>query len=429
MWELLRRNPRFRRIFIGETVSGFGDSAMFLSMAIWAKDLTGSNAQAGLVFLIITAPGLAAPLLGDLVDRVRRKPLLLWMYGVMAVLVLSLLAVRSADQIWIIYAVTFAYGLMFSVPARSALLKDLIPSSDAVNARSLLITVGEGVRIVSPAVGAGVYATFGGDALAFIGSGTFVVAALVLASIKVVESKPEPGGEPFRRSVTAGFRYVREVPLLLRLVVAMVAFMAVIGLLETAAFAAIDEGLGQEPAFLGVVASVQGGGSVVGGVLAGLLARRARETRVSSIGYALVALGLLFCVAGQIVLFLVGAVLIGAGLPFLMLSLQTACHLYTPSRLQGRVNAATGTVGDVAQTTSIAAGTLLIGLVDYRIMYALMAVASLGAAALVFAPRVPTPEIVPSVADEEPDGGRPDVGERPGLGDPMIATPPAGEPK
>ncbi|GAA3840620.1 MFS transporter [Sphaerisporangium flaviroseum] len=418
MWELLRRNPRFRRIFFAQTVSGFGDSAMFLSLAIWAKDLTGSNAQAGLVFLIITAPGLAAPLLGDLVDRVRRKPLLLWMYGFMAVLVLSLLAVRSADQIWIIYAVTFAYGLMFSVPARSALLKDLIPSSDAVHARSLLITVGEGVRIVSPMVGAGVYATFGGDSLAFIGSATFIVAALLLASIKVVESEPERSEEPYRTSVTAGFRYVHQVPLLYRLVLAMVGFMAVIGLLETAAFAAIDEGLRQQAAFMGIVASVQGGGSVAGGVVAGLLAKRAKETRISSVGYALVALGLLLCVTRQVPLFLVGALIIGAGLPFLMLALQTACHLYTPARLQGRVNAATSTVGDIAQTASIAAGTVLIGVLDYRIMYVMMAVAALVSAAMVFSPRLPTPEIIPSVADEQPDSG-----------DAVVAVPPEREPK
>ena len=417
MWELLRGNPRFRRIFLAETVSGFGDSAMFLSLAIWAKDLTGSNAQAGLVFLIITAPGLAAPLLGDLVDRVRRKPLLLWMYGFMAVLVLSLLAVRSADQIWIIYTVTFAYGLLFSVPARSALLKDLIPSSDAVHARSLLITVGEGVRIVSPMVGAGVYVAFGGESLAFVGSATFIVAALVLASLKVVESEPERDGEPFRRSVTAGFRYVRQVPLLSRLVLAMVGFMAVIGLLETAALAAIDEGLGQEAAFLGIVASVQGGGSVVGGILAGLLAKRTKETRVSSVGYALVALGLLFCITGLLPLFLVGAAIIGMGLPFLMLALQTACHLYTPARLQGRVNAAAGTVSDIAQTASIAAGTILVGLLDYRILYVLMAVGALACAALVFSARLPMPEVASSVADERPDDdGR--VGVTPVEGDP-----------
>jgi MFS family permease len=417
MWELLRKNSRFRRIFIGEMVSGFGDSAMFLSLAIWAKDVTGSNAKAGLVFLIITAPGLAAPLLGDLVDRVRRKRLLLWMYSCMAVVVLALLAVRGPGQVWIIYAVTFAYGLMFSVPARSALLKDLIPSSDAVHARSLLITVGEGVRIVSPMAGAGVYAAFGGDALAFIGSATFVVAALVLASIKVVESPPEPAGEPLRKSVTAGFRYVHQVPLLFRLILAMVGFMGVIGLLETAAFAAIDQGLGQRPPFMGIVASVQGGGSVVGGLVAGMLAKKLKETRISSVGYGLVALGLLLCVTQHIPLFLIGAVVIGAGLPFLMLSLQTACHLYTPSRLQGRVNAASSTVGDVAQTASIAAGTALVGVLDYRIMYLLMAAAAVVSAAMVISPRIPIPEVVPSVADQPADAGAA-----------VAAAPPEGEP-
>src|SRR5262249_25163540 len=124
MWRLLRGSPRFRRIFVGETVSSFGDSAMFLSLAVWAKDLTGSNGKAGVVFLIITAPGLASSLLGALVDGVRRKPLLLRIYTGMAVLVLSLLFVRGPGQLWIIYTVTFAYGLMFATPAWPALLKD-----------------------------------------------------------------------------------------------------------------------------------------------------------------------------------------------------------------------------------------------------------------------------------------------------------------
>ncbi len=399
MWTLLRGNSRFRRVFIGETVSSFGDSAMFLSLAIWAKDLTGSNGKAGLVFLIITVPGMAASLLGDLVDRVHRKPLLLRIYAGMAVLVLSLLFVRGPGQLWIIYTVTFAYGLMFALPARQALLKDLLPSEDAAHARSLLITVREGVRIISPAVGAGVYATFGGRALAFIGTGTFIIAGLVLASIKVAEAEPERTRERFVTSVTAGFRYVRRVPLLLRLTAALVGFMAVIGLLETAAFAAIDKGLGQPPAFLGVVASVQGGGSVVGGVVAGLLAKRTRETTVSGLGYTLIAIGLPLCVLGNLVPFMAGVILIGAGLPFLTVALGTAQHLYTPSRLQGRVNAATGTVSGTAQTASIAAGAALIGVVDWRIMYVLMAAAALASAVSVMAGRVPTPDVVPSIAD------------------------------
>ena len=44
-------DARFRRLLIGNSVSSFGDSALYLSLGIWAKDLTGSNAAAGAIFL------------------------------------------------------------------------------------------------------------------------------------------------------------------------------------------------------------------------------------------------------------------------------------------------------------------------------------------------------------------------------------------
>ncbi|MGW3297398.1 MFS transporter [Streptomyces xiamenensis] len=403
MWKLLRTDKRFRRLFIGETFSSFGDSAVYLSLAIWIKDLTGSDAAAGVVFLIITAPGLAAPLLGHWVDRVRRRPLLLRMYSVMAVLVLGLLFVGDSGDVWIIYLVTLAYGVLFATPARPALLKDMLPSENAAAARSLLITVREGVRIVSPVAGAGVYTAFGGGALAVLGSATFVVAALVLWSIKVVESEPEPAGEPFARSVTAGFRFVRATPFLLRLTVSFVAFLAVVGLLETAVFAAVDQGLGQGPAFVGVIASLQGGGSVLGGILAGLVVRRAGEFRGSAVGYALISAGLVLCVWREMPLFILGVMLIGTGLPFLMVALSTALHLYAPARMQGRVNAAVSSVCDLFQTLSIAAGAALIGLIDYRIMYALMGMMALMCAVSMLLSRIAPPRVAESVADDPGD--------------------------
>jgi hypothetical protein len=45
------RDARFRRLLIGNSVSSFGDSALYLSLGIWAKDLTDSNAAAGAIFL------------------------------------------------------------------------------------------------------------------------------------------------------------------------------------------------------------------------------------------------------------------------------------------------------------------------------------------------------------------------------------------
>lgn len=408
MWRLLRTNGRFRRLFLAETVTNFGETAVYLSLAIWVKDLTGSNAGAGIVFLAITIPGLAAPLLGHVVDRVHgRRLLMIRMYSGMAILFLTLLTVRSEDQVWIIYVVAFAYGVLSTVPTRPALLKDFLPSEDAAPARSLLFSASEGVRIVSPAVGAGVYLALGGTALALMGAGTFVVAALLLASISIVESPPEPAGERFRTSVVAGFHYIRRVPLLLRLSLTVVAFMAVIGLLETAVFAA-TEGLGKQAAFLGVITSFQGGGSVAGGLLAGKLSQRWSETRFSGLGYALMAGGLLLCLFQNVWLFLAGVVVFGFGMPFVLIALGTAFHLYTPSRMQGRANAAVGSVTGAAQTLSIAAGVVLIGVLGHQVMYLATACAAVLCAAWLLMGRVAQPEVVKSLADGDDgddDGG------------------------
>jgi len=41
---------------IGQSFSLFGDTAMFLALGIWVKELTHSNAEAGLTFLFYPWP-------------------------------------------------------------------------------------------------------------------------------------------------------------------------------------------------------------------------------------------------------------------------------------------------------------------------------------------------------------------------------------
>jgi hypothetical protein len=61
MIELLRHRDA-RLLLTGETLSLLGDRAMFLALGIWVKSLTGSSAEAGLVFFAYALPGLLAPL-------------------------------------------------------------------------------------------------------------------------------------------------------------------------------------------------------------------------------------------------------------------------------------------------------------------------------------------------------------------------------
>ena len=79
-----------------DVLSLTGSSALWLALGIWVKSLTGSTAAAGMViFAILAPPVLLAPVAGMLVDRVRRRPLLVTVNLANAAAVLLLLLVRS----------------------------------------------------------------------------------------------------------------------------------------------------------------------------------------------------------------------------------------------------------------------------------------------------------------------------------------------
>ena len=118
-----------RLFLIGQSLSLLGDTALWLALGLWVKELTGSSSAAGLVFLCIAAPGLLSPLGGLLVDRFPRRSVLLVVNPLTALIVLPLLLVRDDRDVWLIYAVTTLYGTSYVILAagQSALLTTLLP--------------------------------------------------------------------------------------------------------------------------------------------------------------------------------------------------------------------------------------------------------------------------------------------------------------
>jgi MFS family permease len=364
-------DPRFRRLLVGNSLSSFGDTALYLTLGIWAKSLTHSNAAAGAVFLALGIPALFAPLAGHLADRARRRSLLITANAITAAMVLSLLAVRSVGQLWIIYLVAFCYGISFDVlgSAGAGLRKDMLADDDLAAANAALQSIGYGMRIVAPLVGAGLFVAFGGGAVAIFDAATFAAAIGALASIKVDESAPEPADPgSFWRDLAAGFRHIRAVPVLAQITFVTACAFAVIGLGESAIFAVIAEGLHKPPSFFGVISAVQGAGAIIGGVLLAPVMRRIGAARVVGLGLAGFALGSAALTTGSVALCLGGMVFDGIGLVWLVAGTGTATQRHTPPRLQGRVSSAWTMVVLTPQTVSIAAGAALISFVDYRLL-------------------------------------------------------------
>jgi MFS family permease len=378
------RDPRFRRLLAGSSLSSFGDSALYLTLGIWAKSLTGSNAAAGSVFLALGIPALFAPLTGQLADRMPRRRLLIITNAATGLLVLSLLAVHSRAQLWIIYLVAFGYGLSFGLigSASAGLRKDLLADDDLGGANAALQTINQGLRIVSPLAGAALFAALGGGAVAVLDAATFAVAIIALASIRLTETPPEARGQAsYLRDLTAGFRHLRSVPLLAQITLMCACAFSVIGLNETIIFAVIDQGLHRPPSFFGITSSVQGAGSIAAGLTVAWLLKRLGTARVIGLGLAVFALAAAAYRTHSLVLVLTAAVGDGIALIWLVVALTTAAQRYTPPQLQGRVTAAWTMLILTPQTISIAAGAALISFVDYRSML-LVIMAVIGACAL-----------------------------------------------
>jgi MFS family permease len=364
------------RLYVaGQTLSLFGDSAMWLALGVWAKVLTGSSAAAGMVVFFIAAPALLSPLSGLLVDRVPRRRLLIVANLATAVAVLPLLLV---GDVWIIYAVAAAYGFSYTVlgSGQSALLATLLPHDELADANALMQTVREGLRLGAPLAGAALFTAFGGAVVALVDAATFVLAAAAIALMRTPDPRPERSAD---RGLAAGVRHVHRTVPLRQMTIACAVALLFIGFSETLTFEVVDVGLDREAAFVGVLLAVQGVGAILGAGTAARLVRRAGEGPVAGLGLIVFSLGTTLQMSSSLAVVAVGLILFGIGVPWVLVALFTLLQRCTPPGLQGRVYSAVEVLVGVPQMVSIAAGAALVTLVDYRLL--LLAEATVVAAA------------------------------------------------
>lgn len=381
-----------RLLVTGQTLSAFGDWAMFIVMAVWMKTLTGSSARAGLVFLVLGLGAFAAPLGGLLADRVRRRPLMIACDCVLGASVLLLLLVHGRGDAWLIYLVALLYGAVGMVfyPAQTALLRVMLPEELLADANGALSTVRQGLRIVAPLAGAGLYSAFGGGFVAVFDATTFAGSAFLMSRMRVAEERPEPPAHHFLREVTAGVEHVwRTLPLRRITAGTTVAFL-VTGFTETLIFSVIQH-LGHKPSFFGVLATLQGIGSIAGGLTAATVLRRFGDVRTVGMGIGLFGLCGALLAVPSLPLVTVALVIAGLGIVWAIVAFNTSIQTRTPLAIQGRVDAACEVSLSVAQTISIGTGAALSTLVDYRILLVAMAAVVAMSAAYLLTRRAESP--------------------------------------
>ncbi|MEU0045299.1 MFS transporter [Streptomyces werraensis] len=368
-WTAVRvlRDRTAGRCLTAVVVSGFGTSALWLASGVWVKDLTGSDGLAALCLLAMWAPTLAGPVLGTLADRHRRRPLLVALSLFMAALLLTLCAVDAPGELWLLYAVLFVYGAAGTVhdAAESALVAGAVDRSLLGDFNGLRMTANEGMKLLAPLAGAGLYTAYGGSGVAVLDAASFLAAALVYVSLRVREERPARTRENGRSATAEGVRHLWRDPVLRPLVLAGGVTMLCAGVSGALTYAVVED-LGHSPAYAGVLYAVQGAGSVTVGLLSGPGLRRLGARRFAAYGIGLLAVAVALRAVPSDAVAWACAAAIGLGLPAALIAVLTGVQQRTPGPLLGRVTATANTLVFTPNVAGLAAGAALVEVLDHR---------------------------------------------------------------
>ncbi|MCY1138635.1 MFS transporter [Actinoplanes sp. Pm04-4] len=345
-------------------LSGFGSTAMTLAAGIWVFDLTGSVSLAALTAICIYVPTLAAPWLGALVDRLPRRPLLIVADLALGALLLTLLAVRSAEASWLIFVVLLARGVSYVVidAGETAVLPSALTPKILADVNGWRSSAQEGMKLVAPLAGASLYAWRGPTAVVLLCAALPLLTAVCYALMRLTPSEPARRDSPGFRP---GLRALFGVPAVRGPVLVAAAAIGASGLKDAAVLAHLVHDLGLPATRLGYLGTAQGAGSIVAGVVVGRVLARLTPLTVTAVGAAGFAVGCLVQALPWWPTMIAGSLLIGVGLPWALIAAVTAVQTRTPDHLLGRVAATSNTVmfGPVALGIPLGAALIHLGAV------------------------------------------------------------------
>lgn len=345
------RDGNFRRLWTGGSISAFGDMVLLIALPFHVYNLTGSTLATGGTFLAQTLPRLVlGSVAGVLADRWDRRRTMIAVDLSRALVLLPLLLVRSAEWVWLVYGVALAKSSLsqFFSPSYNALLPRLVARESLVAANSMTTVSTSVVRLTAPVLGGALLAGTGIASVVLIDAGSYLVSAAFVWAIRV------PAGETRAHARAArslfeqwidGFRILSANPLLCRLIAVAGVAMTAQGLINVLLVPFVKDLLQGSALDFGWLATAQGLGTLVGGLVVGHLG--ARATTLPTIGLSLVLAGVLFLFMVNFPSLHVALVLISViGVPssFFAIGTQTLFQVHTADEHRGRMFGVYGSI-------------------------------------------------------------------------------------
>jgi len=338
----LRTARNFRRLWIGQTVSGIGSQLTLVAVAYQAFRLTHSTLVVGLIGFTQLLPLLAGALWGGtLADAWDRKRVLTLTQFAMALAVggLAVNAALGHPEVWVLFLCTAASAGFQGMdwPARRAALPMLVPDDEVHAAVALQTTTMGLAMVVGPAVGGLLIAAVGLSAVYLIDVASYGVS--LVAVLLLPRLVPTGGGTPMGiRSMAEGFRHLKSERLLSATY--WIDLNAMIFGMPRAVFPALAIHLyGGGAGVLGLLYAAPGAGALVGSLVTGWCSRVRHQGR--AIAACVVIWGTTIAIFGLVPVLWIGLVLLAlAGAADIISAVfrQNVQQRSVPDHLQGRLS-------------------------------------------------------------------------------------------
>ncbi len=212
----LQESPAYRRLWIGQSLSGVGSQMTSVAVPIQVYTLTHSSLAVGMTGLAIAIPlvglGLAG---GSIIDAFDRRALVLVITSLLAIvsLLFALQALLDLRQLWLLYALVAAESSLVAVnaPAGRTFIPRLLPAERVPAAAALSSLSFQANLAIGPLLAGTIIATAGLPVAYLVDAASFAFSLYAVARLPAMPPQTR-GARLGLGAVVEGLRFVRHQP-------------------------------------------------------------------------------------------------------------------------------------------------------------------------------------------------------------------------
>jgi MFS family permease len=215
------KHRRYRLIWIGLMISIIGSQMQLAALHWQIRELTGTPNPLALggIGLARFLPIFIFSLVGGTVaDTLNRRWIIFVAQTVMALVAAALayLTFNGTITIWTIYLLTAiqASAVAFDLPARQAMIPNIVPREDLSNAFSMTSIASNTAAIVGPALGGIIIATLGQGYTYLFNAISFLAVLIVLLMIGPVPQDLKKASGISLKAMADGMRFILSKPII-----------------------------------------------------------------------------------------------------------------------------------------------------------------------------------------------------------------------